>query len=161
MPVQVKDETKEAVRRVIDETLSADNPDVQEVISYAAEFLESNPRQIKRFVNLFRFFVMIHTERRLLQLPAPTSLKALAKLAVLGTRWPALITVLTETAPGQPGKTVLQLLEQTPTEDDAKLQGELGQFGVTEATHRLLLAPELRSFLRSEPRVATHIEGYF
>ena len=162
---------REKVRDVVDKSLSLDNPEVQEVIAYGTRFLEPNPRQIKRFVNLFRFFVMIHTERRLQQLPVPSSLTALAKLAVLGTRWPALLGVLTESGIGEPGTTVLSLLERPPeTEpgpDESKdaaelrgLRGTLGQFGLAPAVLEQLLATELRSFLKAEPSISGQVHGY-
>lgn len=159
------------VRDVVDKTLSLDNPEVQEVISYGTRFLEPNPRQIKRFVNLFRFFVMIHTERRLQQLPVPSSLTALAKLAVLGTRWPALLGVLTESVTSEPDTTVLGLLETPPAiepgPDESKDAGELrglrdalGQFGLAPAVLEQLLATELRSFLKEVPTIGGQVDGY-
>ena len=141
------------------------------MIAYGTRFLEPNPRQIKRFVNLFRFFVMMHTERRLQQLPVPSSLTALAKLAVLGTRWPALLGVLTESGIGEPGTTVLSLLERPPetepgpdeSEDAAELRGlrgTLGQFDLAPAVLEQLLAAELRSFLKAEPSISGQVHGY-
>jgi len=159
------------VRDVVDQTLSLDNPEVREVIAYGTRFLEPNPRQIKRFVNLFRFFVMIHTERRLQQLPVPSSLTALAKLAVLGTRWPALLGVLTESGISQPDTTVLRLLETPPvtepkpreSKDAAELRGlrdTLEQFSLAPAVLERLLATELRSFLKEQPTIGGQVDGY-
>jgi hypothetical protein len=170
-PAQAGASAKGKVRRVVDETLSLDNPEVQQMISYGTRFLEPNPRQIKRFVNLFRFFVMIDTERRLQQLPAPSSPWALAKLAVLGTRWPALLGVLTESSISKPDTTVLDLLEVPPTtesspdesKDAAELRGlreALSQFGLAPAVLEQLLATELRSFLKEEPTISGHVDGY-
>ena len=170
-PAQTDPSAKGKVRDVVDQTLSLDNPEVREVIAYGTRFLEPNPRQIKRFVNLFRFFVMIHTERRLQQLPVPSSLTALAKLAVLGTRWPALLGVLTESGISQPDTTVLRLLETPPvtepkpreSKDAAELRGlrdTLEQFSLAPAVLERLLATELRSFLKEQPTIGGQVDGY-
>ena len=73
-----------------------------------------NPREIKRFANLFRFFAMIYVERQIAQLPTPGSPRELAKLAVLGILWPGLLSALAVPIDGE--RTVYQLLEE-PGED--------------------------------------------
>jgi hypothetical protein len=171
VPAEAGASAKGKVRRVVDQSLSLDNPEVQQMISYGTRFLDPNPRQIKRFVNLFRFFVMIDTERRLQQLPVPTSLWALAKLAVLATRWPALLGVLTESCISKPDTTVLDVLEVPPaTEpcpeesiDAAEVRGlrdTLGQFGLANTVLEQLLAIELRTFLKEQPTIGGQVDGY-
>jgi hypothetical protein len=149
-------EGREAVRRLVERQLSVDNPEVQAVIAYGARMLNPNPREIKRFVNVFRFFVMIHTERRLLHLGTPVSLEALAKLAVLATRWPSLISVLA--APTRPGgqQSILQLLEESTPD----LAQQLARTGLGEHVVRQLLATDLSGFLAAEPKVAGHATAY-
>jgi hypothetical protein len=149
-------EGKEEVRRLVERQLSADNPEVQAVIAYGARMLNPNPREIKRFVNVFRFFAMIHTERRLLHLGTPVSLEALGKLAVLATRWPSLISVLAQpTTPG--GKlSVLDLLEGSAPE----LVQQLADTGLADHVVTQLLAADLRGFLAAEPKVGGHAAAY-
>jgi hypothetical protein len=149
-------ESREAVRRLVERQLSADNPEVQAVIAYGARMLNPNPREIKRFVNVLRFFAMIHTERRLLHLGTPVSLEALGKLAVLATRWPSLISLLAQ--PTTPGGdvSVLDLLEKATPE----LAQQLADTGLAEHVVTQLLAPDLRGFLAAEPKVGGHAAAY-
>jgi KAP-like P-loop domain-containing protein len=153
---------KEAVRDYVDRQLSVDTPGLQAIIDYSSRMLAPNPRELKRFANLFRFFVMITTERRLLGLPTPESLDALAKLAVLAIRWPALVPVLAGTTAA--GHTVLELLEDristTATENNDELPQVLAAAGLTDSTVRQLLSPGLRGFLGTEPKISPHTRGY-
>lgn len=178
------------VRRVIDRRLSASDPEVREVIEYASRALNLNPREIKRFVNLFRFYTMIYAERKLANLPAPGSLDEVAKLAVLGIRWPDLLGVLampvwrdwsharghitvSEPLEKPPFRTVFELLEKPPFRDDEagegmtreavlekKLRETLMAAGLSESTIGCVLAPELRNFLAAKPIVGAGMHGY-
>jgi hypothetical protein len=161
---------REAVRRTVERRLSRDNPEVQRVIAYGARFLEPNPREIKRFVNIFLFFVMIHTERTLGGLPTPGSLEAVAKLALLSTKWPALMGALAETE-NRDGRRVFELLEDPPHPPARKgetrasaqrrqLEQLLATTDVGDATTALLLSPELRAFMTSEPKVGEAARAY-
>ncbi|GAB3156903.1 hypothetical protein GCM10027258_64220 [Amycolatopsis stemonae] len=157
VPAGSGEATKKAVRAGIDRQLSLDTPGLQAVIEYSARILAPNPRELKRFANVFRFFVMIATERRMLDLPAPASLDALAKLAVLAVRWPTLVPVLA--GPAQDGRTVLELLEQAAsgTTDPG---ADLAAAGLTEGTIAQLLSPAFRTFLRTPPRIGADLHGY-
>ena len=88
----------EAVRRTVERRLTIDDPEVREAIAYGARFLETNPREIKRFVNVFRFLVMIHTERVIGGLATAATLEQIAKLALLSTRWPSSMSTLAAAA---------------------------------------------------------------
>jgi hypothetical protein len=101
----------DAVRRSVEKRLSADDPEVREAIEYGARFLDANPREIKRFVNVFRFLVMIHTERVLEGLASAATLEQLAKLAVISTRWPSHMSALARPADSGDGRTVFELVE--------------------------------------------------
>ena len=162
------------VRRVIERQLIASNPEVRRVIEYASGALNRNPREIKRFVNLFRFYTMIYTERKLADLPTPGSLHEVAKLAVLGIRWPSLLGCLglPVNAESAGRVTVFELLEKPPDDADTskgedqevipeqKLRSTLKAAGLSETTITCLLAPELTSFLRAEPIVGPGMHGY-
>jgi hypothetical protein len=157
--------SEDAVRRVVERKLTVEDPDVRAVMAYAKEFLRRNPREIKRFVNLFRFFTMIHTERRLQKLPAPASLGEVAKLAVLGIRWPGLLSTLSLPA-GLDELTVFELLEKPPESPrpaqtkEEYLEASLAQAGLDEKMIGSLLESELTRFLRSEPMVGPGVRGY-
>jgi hypothetical protein len=113
---------------------------VHEAIAYGARFLETNPREIKRFVNVFRFLVMIHTERVIGGLATAATLEQIAKLALLSTRWPSSMSALAEPAGG--GRTVFEVLEVDGAEPPARV-------------------PEpLVAFLREEPMVGAAARHY-
>jgi peptidoglycan hydrolase-like protein with peptidoglycan-binding domain len=108
-------ETVEAANRVFADLYSDAN--ARHAIDRGAALLGSqNPREIKRFVNLFRFYTFIVEQRRL-HAPvdgkgaaAPDPLQ-IAKLAALAIRWPQLLNAL-----GRPvakdGLTALAYLER-------------------------------------------------
>jgi peptidoglycan hydrolase-like protein with peptidoglycan-binding domain len=53
----------------------------------------ANPREIKRYINLFRFYTFIVQRQRLQGVPAPSG-ESIAKLAALAIRWPHLLSTL-------------------------------------------------------------------
>jgi hypothetical protein len=57
--------------------------------------LPPNPREIKRFVNVYRFYAYIQYWREDAGLPTPT-LDGVAKLALLAVRYPHLLSALGE-----------------------------------------------------------------
>ena len=109
----------EAVRRTVERRLTIDDPEVREAIAYGARFLETNPREIKRFVNVFRFLVMIHTERVIGGLATAATLEQIAKLALLSTRWPSSMSTLAAAAGD--GRTVFEVLEADGAEPPARV----------------------------------------
>jgi hypothetical protein len=159
-----KEALREAVRRVIEQQLRADSPEVREALIYATKYLEPNPREIKRFVNIFRFLAMISTERQMADLPAPLSLKHLAKLAVLSVRWPSFLGPLGRQQLQADGRTVFEILEhppQTPpkqgetqsAEDIGPLTKVLQGVGLSGSSIDRLLSPGFLQFMMSEPVV--------
>ncbi len=161
---------KEAVRRVVERRLTRGDPDVEDVIAYAIQHLEPNPREIKRFVRLFRFFVMIYMERRLRGLPTPGSLQDVAKLAVLAIRWPGLMATMAEPA-GADQRMIFDLLEDPPvaarrakeaqrTADRRALRQALLRTGLGAPAADRLMSAEFREFMKSAPRVGGAARGY-
>ncbi|HUC00022.1 MAG TPA: P-loop NTPase fold protein [Solirubrobacterales bacterium] len=157
---------QEAVRKVVELRLTLEEPDVQKAMDYARGYLRHNPREIKRFVNLFRFYTMIYTERRLEGLPAPNSLSEVAKLAVLGIRWPGLLSALALPTSGGGNQTVFELLESPPrtSEDDKTpdqvLAAKLKDVGFSDNAIKRLMKPDLRGFLRDKPKIGAGVRGY-
>jgi hypothetical protein len=163
---------REALRRIVDRRLSRDNPEINGIVEYAARHLDPpNPREIKRFVNVFRFLVMIHTERTLAGLPTAGSLGQIAKLALLSTRWPSLIATLAgETVPGEEA-TIFELIERppqvTPRRGESKqkaglrgLKDGLRKCGLGDSAVEQLIAEDVRQFLSSEPVVGAGARAY-
>lgn len=76
-----------------DEALFDNNKAVQETISAAASYFGYNPRQVKRFINLYRLQTYIAQERKLLKNPG-FQLDTLGKLLILNMAWPRVATAL-------------------------------------------------------------------
>ena len=154
----------EALRQVIDRQLSIDNDEVREIIAQATPWLAANPREMKRFVNVFRFLVMIDSERGFQQLPSTGDLNAIAKLAVLHIRWPELVAVLAKPCPAPGERSVYELLEESdPTGDQEAVLKDLiqvlGNSGLGSQTKRIT-APDLRRFIASDPKIGPVARNY-
>lgn len=102
-----------------------------------APWLDRNPREIKRFVNVFRFYVLIRQGRQEAGLPVPDSLEQVAKLAVLAVRWPELRGVLGRQIGPDNNDTLLALLEAPLDELPPEAEWSV---------RRDVLAKEFRSF---------------
>jgi hypothetical protein len=89
------------------------------IVAYAAE-LAGNPREIKRFVNVFRFYAYVEFWRGTsIDEPDPPGLDGAAKLARLAVGWPHLLTMLGRdvTRDGRRAR-VLTWLEEAATNDN-------------------------------------------
>jgi KAP-like P-loop domain-containing protein len=85
-------EALEAANRVFVELYSdADSRDA--IVETLPKLDSANPREIKRFINLFRFYTFVAQQDRLRGVPAPDG-PEIAKLAVLAIRWPHLLNAL-------------------------------------------------------------------
>ncbi len=113
----------------------------------------SNPREIKRFVNLFRFYTFIVERQRLLGFAVPSQ-EQIAKLAAFAIRWPNLVSMFGFAEIDHP----LATLERAARGDDDEQW--------TEILHRVFPAAgnkdaspdwseDLRLFLRDGPGIGT------
>ncbi|MEV4311705.1 P-loop NTPase fold protein [Actinocrispum sp. NPDC049592] len=74
--------------------------DAHEAITRGVALLKTvNPREIKRFINLFRFYTFIAYRQRLSG-AGPVTGDQIAKLAALAIRWPSLLSVFTTKVDG-------------------------------------------------------------
>ena len=155
-------ETLEAANRVFVELYS--DADSRDAILAAIPMLDSSsPREIKRFINLFRFYTFIAQQYRLRNEPAPDG-PEIAKLAVLAIRWPHLLNALGTRLAGKGAPTALAHLEAQAREGEAQpdgWQGALAAAGLDGAEpdspeHASSL--ELRRFLASGPAIAAASE---
>jgi hypothetical protein len=81
------------VQRVLDqgiETFTDENPEIRRVISAANSHFCGNPRELKRFVNVFRFNYFIWWARRAREVEIPT-IDQLLRWTVLSMKWPEAI----------------------------------------------------------------------
>jgi hypothetical protein len=85
-------ETSEAANRVLVE-LYSDSEARTAILAGVPGLASDNPREIKRFVNLFRFYTFIAQQHQLQGLPAVSG-DQIAKLSVLAIRWPHLLGLL-------------------------------------------------------------------
>ncbi|UQU64473.1 P-loop NTPase fold protein [Couchioplanes caeruleus] len=85
-------ETSEAANRVLVE-LYSDSEARTAILAGVPGLASDNPREIKRFVNLFRFYSFIAQQHQLQGLPAVSGAQ-IAKLSVLAIRWPHLLALL-------------------------------------------------------------------
>lgn len=95
-----------------------DSPQTAAIIRQYAVYFGGNPREIKRFLNLFRVFASLAVRRELHGGQRdgdrePEDLEALAKLSVLCVRWPHLIDLLLRAVELRTGRSriVLGILE--------------------------------------------------
>jgi hypothetical protein len=149
----------QAIRQIIDRRLSDNSVEVGAIIDFAAPHLAANPREIKRFVNLFRFLVMIDSERGLQGLPSLGDLRAIAKVAVLHLRWPDLLAVLGQLTPD--GETYFEQLERmAPRRRPDPVADFLTSTGLSSYVAQRLTTWDLRSFLNAEPKIGAVIRNY-
>jgi hypothetical protein len=80
-------------------TLYSDRGAYQSVEAVLPVLKTNNPREIKRYINLFRFYMFIRYQQRRPG-EAPQSGDEIAKLAALAIRWPQLLTTFTSASGG-------------------------------------------------------------
>jgi hypothetical protein len=163
-------EAQLAMRRELRRHLRPDNPEVQRIVKAVAGRLTANPREIKRFVNVFRFYAVIRQERVAAGLPAPDTLAEIAKLAVLAVRWPHLRASLGRQIGPTERDTVLALLEapiaELPEDASWSARREALRTVLTEAQipdklrTSLLASEDLCQLLATAPPIGTAAAGY-
>lgn len=78
---------KKAVKEI--EKISFEKlPAVRSATQFAAKYLDNNPRQIKRFINMFRLQSLIAYQRKALEQEDGLELAQLASWILLSMRWP-------------------------------------------------------------------------
>jgi V8-like Glu-specific endopeptidase len=112
----------------------------------------TTPREIKRYLNLFRFFTFIVGLQRLDPVERPSS-EQVAKLAALAIRWPHLVFAISGTFTG--GTHPLEGLEEASRTEDGWAEALARFAGIAPATHRQ--APpwhaDVRRVLAEGPRI--------
>ena len=146
-------ETSEALNRVLVE-LYSDGEARTAIVAGVPGLASDNPREIKRFVNLFRFYTFIAQQHQLQGHPAVSGAE-IAKLAVLAIRWPHLLGVLARRAGDSP-VTTLSRLEQCVRQDGGDWAHALRDAGLTadEQNAAPVWATHLRAFLATQPVIA-------
>jgi KAP family P-loop domain/NB-ARC domain/TIR domain len=164
---QLRAETSEAANRVFVE-LYSDREARAAIVAGVPGLASDNPREIKRFVNLFRFYAFIAQQHQLRGLPAVSGAE-IAKLAVMAIRWPSRLDAFGQKLDSD-GTTVLACLEKearaaaaSDQSTDDSWRAGLSRVGLVpegEDAWRLHQpwSEELRRFLRAEPSIAAAAE---
>jgi len=117
-PVEERWAAREAGNRVYGQALSERDPAMAEFAHVVARLVNGNPRQIKRYVNVFRFYSTLRHSFRLEgsvrneDLPSD---KVLAKFVALSIQWPHAVDCMRVLVEGAEGKKV-SLLKRLETE---------------------------------------------
>lgn len=154
-----------AAERAFADAFRDDDPTVRRMVQRHASTLSGNPREIKRFINLLRFYSLIQVRRELRGLPTPT-LEQVAKIAAIAIRWPELLTVLARNADDGPSAgTVLVGLERLATEASREKHPQQHWKKGLETIHlnhwaALTAATELRELLSQQPALGDSAVGF-
>lgn len=136
--------TRHAADRVFDDLYSDENA-FHAIDSTLHALSLTNPREVKRYLNVFRFYSFVTYRRQLAGL-GRTSDEAVAKLSALTIGWPHLLAVLTREA--HPGATVLNRLEDAAQRVDGDAwHRTLQDAGLTHQN-------DLRQLLATRPPIA-------
>jgi hypothetical protein len=119
-PPEKRRAAAEASKRVYARAFSERDPAMMEFVNEVAELVDGNPRQIKRYVNVFRFYSTLRHSLRVdgtvtdAEIPSD---KVLAKFVALSIQWPHAVDCLRVKRDVKGGETngrrmtVLELLE--------------------------------------------------
>jgi hypothetical protein len=115
-PVEERWAAREAGNRVYEQTLSERDPVMARFAEKVAQLVDGNPRQIKRYVNVFRFYSTLRHSLRLEGVIPSQDLpsdEVLAKFVALSIRWPHAVDCLRAKVEGVEGRKVsrMELLE--------------------------------------------------
>ncbi|CRK57707.1 hypothetical protein [Alloactinosynnema sp. L-07] len=149
-------EAKEAARRILRRRLGTGDPEMDSIIAAVVSHLGWNPREVKRFVNLLRFYDTIRQEYLLAGAEQEMTIYQLAKLAVLAIRWPHLRSLLAAPTGTASRAIVLTTVENTLRDHDrsGSIRSRIAANGVDQqSTGRLDREPELLAFLADEPPI--------
>lgn len=152
-----------AIRRVgrqeFAHRLTEQDPAVRKMLRVLIDELPPNPREIKRFINVYRFYAFIQYEREAAGLPAP-SLEGVAKLALLAVRYPHLLSALGEDVDqeGEEGtdRCLLSVLETAENEADWAEKAKLAPDHVRPEVE----TAALRELVLRQPVVGTVAAGF-
>lgn len=116
-PVEERWAAKEAGNRVYERMLTATDPVVAKFAEHLAQLVDGNPRQMKRYVNVYRFYSTLRQRRRLdgvAEKSLPSD-EVLAKFVEFSIHWPHAMDCLRVRVEGEQGKKIT-LLEKLETE---------------------------------------------
>jgi len=127
---------------------------IRNLILTGGRQFSNNPREMKRFVNVFRFFYFLRAAREARKEPVP-SLQQMSRWIVLSLRWPELVRWLRRgnLAKGSSSDPVLGAFERLASESSdlaAWLNGADSSFGLRAGEVPWLSDGNLFEFFRVE-----------
>jgi hypothetical protein len=148
-----------AARRVVSSRANEDDPAVRQMyLNYAGQ-LSGNPREFKRFLNLFRFYSNLQITRELSPFPAP-SFEQLAKITMLAVRWPDLVREFTAQSGTASAIAMLELLAGKHRTLAAWSSAAKKEKSLADTTCAALLRTDVHSFLRQGPPIADYADEF-
>jgi hypothetical protein len=112
-PAEKRQAAAEAGKRVYAQTFSERDPMIADFVQECAELVEGNPRQIKRYVNVFRFYSTLRYGLKADGLATESELpndKVLAKFVAMSIQWPhAMDCLRSRHATDEKGQTISRL----------------------------------------------------
>lgn len=157
---QAPAETKiwETTRQKIDtgvENFTDENPEIRRLICEAAATFSRNPRELKRFVNAFRFQYFLWWARRARNFDEELTLEQLQRWVVLSMKWPEVVRWLRRSG-GRERRIALDEKAATTVPSRLKLLEEMGSktpdlnAWCQQALDTLRLASETTSWLNDD-----------
>ena len=145
-------ETELAAQDVFADWFRDEAPVVQETVRTSAPLLSNNPRAIKRFMNLLRFYSFIAAALALREEAEP-DLQQAGKLAILTIRWPHLLTEFAKREHRE--ETVLESLERLARVEEAPVGSMSWDTGILELGLNLNRydSEDLRTLLAVDPSI--------
>jgi KAP family P-loop domain len=127
------------------------------LVRHAAD-LSGNPREIKRFINVFRFYAYVDFWRKTQDLKTP-GLDGAAKLARIAIGWPSLLSALAKDV-SQNGREVSLLAWLEEAADDDKAWKQRLKLAPERTQAVLARSRDLRRIIGNEPRVGANASGF-
>jgi hypothetical protein len=127
------------------------------LLRYAND-LSGNPREIKRFVNVFRFYAYVDFWRRTQRFETP-GLEGAAKLARIAIGWPSMLNALARDV-ARNGTTLPLIAHLEHANEDDKVWAECVALAPEHVRSRLEALPELRAAIAKEPFVGAYVDGF-
>ena len=143
-------------RKEFAQRLTEQDPEVRRMLRQLAGELPPNPRGIKRFINVYRFYAYIQYWREDAGLPTPT-LDGVAKLALLAVRYPHLLSALGEDVPDRDRECLLSWLESAQDQADWETRAQLAPKRLRTEVEKTVA---LRELVMRKPVVGPVASGF-
>lgn len=130
-PAEQRRAAAEASKRVYARTFSERDPAIANFVNEVAELVDGNPRQIKRYVNVFRFYSTLRHSLRVDGSLKPEEIptdEMLAKFVAMSIHWPHAVDCLRLKKDGK--TTVLAQLEEQSRKTDGNWEDFVGEKGL-------------------------------